>query len=148
MWDWFDAGGAGHVAAYLTELDLTDFNPKRPPPRTDAWWAIVDASRPPEEGELADAIDKLGNPPALTLDDVVVAAPALDWLTERKSRRTVPYRLERCGYIPVRNPNSKSDGLWVIKGKRCVIYGSKKLSSDDRAQAVHAMTEKRSKREG
>jgi hypothetical protein len=142
LWDWFDAGGAGHVAAYLAELDLTDFNPKRPPPRTDAWWAIVDANRAPEESELADAIDKLGNPPALTLDDIVVKAPALDWLMERKSRRAVPYRLERCGYLPVRNPANK-DGVWKIKDKRCVIYGRKELSFSERVQAVRIEVEAR-----
>jgi hypothetical protein len=142
LWDWFDADGAGHVAAYLLELDLTEFNPKRPPPRTEAWWAIVDASRAPEESELADAIDKLGNPKALTLDDLVVAAPALDWLLERKSRRAVPYRLERCGYVPVRNPYNK-DGVWKIKDKRCAIYGQKELSPSEREQAVRTVMEGR-----
>jgi hypothetical protein len=25
-----------------------------------------------------------------------------EWLTDRKNRRQIPYRLEKCGYIPVR----------------------------------------------
>jgi hypothetical protein len=32
------------VAAYLANLDLSAFDPKAPPPKTDAFWAIVDAT--------------------------------------------------------------------------------------------------------
>ena len=61
------SGGFGHVAAYLAELDLSGFNPKAPPPKTPAFWAIVDANRAPEDAELADVLDELGNPDAVTL---------------------------------------------------------------------------------
>ena len=53
------SGGFGHVAAYLAEFDLSDFNPKAPPTKTAAFWAIVDANRPPEDAELADVLDEL-----------------------------------------------------------------------------------------
>ena len=70
----------GHVAAYLAELDLCAFDPKAPPPKTPAFWDIVDANRAPEEGELEDIFDKLGKQPdsdkivrpdAFTLSDIV-----------------------------------------------------------------------------
>ena len=32
LWNWYEAGGFEHVAAYLTELDISSFNPKAPPP--------------------------------------------------------------------------------------------------------------------
>jgi hypothetical protein len=32
------------VAAYLATLDISTFDPKAPPPKTDAFWAIVDAN--------------------------------------------------------------------------------------------------------
>ena len=64
---WYDQGGDHHVAAYLALLDLAGFDPKAPPPKTEAFWNIVDASRAPEDAELADVLDKLKNPPALTL---------------------------------------------------------------------------------
>jgi hypothetical protein len=38
-----------------------------------------------------------------------------EWLTDRKNRRQIPYRLEKCGYIPVRKP-AATDGLWKIHG--------------------------------
>ena len=34
-------------------------DPKAPPPKTPAFWDIVDASRAPEDAELADVIDAL-----------------------------------------------------------------------------------------
>ena len=70
LWGWYEAGGDQHVAAYLMSLDISDFDPKAPPPQTPAFWAIVEANRAPEEGELADVLDKLGNPDAVTLADV------------------------------------------------------------------------------
>ena len=104
------------MAAYLNELDLSGFNPKAPPPKTEAWQAIVNASHAPEEAELADAIDKLGNPAALLIDDLISVAPALDWLYAPKSRRIVGHRLEDCGYVRVDNPDS-SQGLWRGQGQ-------------------------------
>ena len=45
-----------------SNLDISSFDPKAPPPKTPAFWAIVDASRVPEDAELADVLDRLGNP--------------------------------------------------------------------------------------
>ena len=45
LWGWYYTGGFEHVAAYLTELDLSDFDPKAPPPKTAAFWDIVNANR-------------------------------------------------------------------------------------------------------
>ena len=67
IWKWYDDGGRGHVAAYLAGLDLSGFDPKAPPPKTPAFWDIVHISAAPEDAELADVIDKLGNPDALTI---------------------------------------------------------------------------------
>ena len=116
LWAWLDDGGAEHVAAYLNELDLSGFNPKAPPPKTEAWHAIVNTGHAPEGAELADVIDKLGNPAALLLDDLISAAPALDWLYAPKSRRIVGHRFEDCGYVRVDNPDS-NQGLWMVKGQ-------------------------------
>jgi hypothetical protein len=68
LWAWYYDGGDRHVAAYLTGLDIPAFDPKAPPPKTAAFWSIVDASRAVEDAELADLFDRMGNPDAVTLD--------------------------------------------------------------------------------
>jgi hypothetical protein len=74
IYQWFAAGGNEIVAHYLAALDLSDFNAKAPPPKTRAFWEIVDASRAPEDAEMADAIDALGKPDAVTVQDVLSKA--------------------------------------------------------------------------
>ena len=89
----------------------------------------MDSNRASEESELADAIDQLGNPDALTslqLQGKAVGTSLYEWLADRKNRRTIPYRLEQCGYVPVRNP-AANDGLWKISGKRQAVYAKASL---------------------
>jgi hypothetical protein len=141
LWRWYEQGGYAHVAAYLRNLDISDFNPKAPPPKTPAFWDIVDANRAPEDAELADAIDRMSNPEATTLGRIATFADGdfRVWLTDRKNRRAIPHRLERCGYVQVRNDDAK-DGLWKIAGQRQVIYAKATLSVPDRRRAVKKLT--------
>jgi hypothetical protein len=141
LWGWYQAGGFGHVAAYLTEFDLVDFDAKAPPPKTAAFWDIVNASSAPEDGELADVLDALGNPDALTLRQLIehaIGTEAADWLTDRRNRRAVPHRMERCGYAPVRNPYA-DDGLWKFQDRRQVVYAKARLSLRDQIVAVRKL---------
>ena len=48
------------MVAYLAEYDLSKFDPKAPPRKTDAFWQIVGVGAAPEESELADVLDALG----------------------------------------------------------------------------------------
>jgi len=139
LWNWYEREGNGHVAAYLQDLDISEFDPKAPPPKTPAFWDIVDASRAPEDAELADVIDELGKPDAFTLATLKLKAfgtPIHEWLDDRKNRRTIPHRLEACGYTPVRNDCAK-DGLWKINGARQVVYARQELSIRDRTVAAN-----------
>jgi hypothetical protein len=123
-------------------LDISAFDAKAPPPKTPAFWEIADANRAPEDAELADAIDALGNPDALTLNQIKAAPGPVDffnWIGDRKNRRAIPHRLEGCGYVPVRNASAK-DGLWKINGARVAIYGKKELSVNQRLSAAAALT--------
>jgi hypothetical protein len=142
LWGWYDEGGCKHVTTYLTELDISGFDPKAPPPKTPAFWDIVNASCAPEDADLADVIDKLGNPDALTPKQLIAAATgeAAEWLTERRNRRVIPHRLERCGYVSVRNPDAK-DGYWRIDGARHPIYARSALPAAERYRAAAALTE-------
>jgi uncharacterized protein DUF5906 len=146
LWGWYDSGGDRHVAAYLAQLDLSSFNPKAPPPKTAAFWDIVNASRVPEDAEMADALDHLRNPPAVTLMSVINAAASIlnhdfaDWLRDRKNRRIIPHRFEACGYVPVRNPD-RDQGLWVIDRRRQVVYARGELSLGDQIRAAQKLRE-------
>ena len=140
LWGWYESGGYAHVAAYLRALDLSAFDPKASPHKTPAFWDIADANRAPEEAELADVLDDLGSPDALTLEQLISRArinsqPIGEWLADRKNRRAIPHKLERCGYAPERNDAAK-DGLWKVAGARQVIYAKRTLSPRDRALAV------------
>jgi hypothetical protein len=97
LWSWYDRGGDRNVSAYLAALDLSGFDPKAPPPKTEVFWDIVDANRAPEDAELADVIDALsegckdadGNPLraiAFTLATVLGKATALARKTTTASR--------------------------------------------------------------
>lgn len=137
LYRWYTAGGFGHVAAYLATLDISGFDPKAPPPKTAAFWDIVDANRAPEDAELADAIDALYNPDATTIDAITNKAMGnfAEWLRDRKNRRQIPHRLETVGYVPMRNPYAK-DGLWKVLGKRQAIYAKRELSVTERLAAA------------
>jgi hypothetical protein len=147
IWAWYDNGGDRNVAAYLATRDISSFNPKAPPKKTEAFWAIVNANRAPEEGELADILDAIGNPDAVTIEQLTDVTndndvysnlghgygryrdhnSFHDWISDRKNRRAIPHKLEQCGYVPVRNPDA-TDGLWVIVGKRQAIYAKAELN--------------------
>lgn len=133
IYAWFDRGGSRHVVAHLRSLDLTGFNAKAPPPKTEAFRAIVDAGRAPEDAELTDVLEKLDTPRAVTLRMLRWHADYElgRWLEDRKSTRVVPHRLESCGYERVRNPGAV-DGMWKLPDGRANIYSRNDLSAGDR----------------
>ena len=138
LWAWYQTGGFGHVAAYLAEFDLSGFDAKAPPPRTAAFWDIVAANNAPEDAELADVLEALGSPEAVTLAELIAAgagSEAADWLMDRKNRRAIPHRMERCGYSQVRNPDA-DDGRWNLQGKRQVVYGKTDMGLRDQIAAA------------
>jgi hypothetical protein len=104
LFGWYESGGYAHVAAYLTEYDISEFDPKAPPPKTQAFWDIVDANQTPEDSELADILDGLGNPRAVTIEQVAYRASDdfARWLRDRKNSRLIPHRFNKCEYAPVR----------------------------------------------
>jgi hypothetical protein len=144
MWGWYEKeGGLGHVAAFLATTDISSFNPKAPPPKTPAFWAIVGANRPVEESEIADALDAIGNPDAITIDWLITGASGdlAAFLLDRKNRKAASHRITDAGYEPVRNDVAK-DGLWRIKGTRKVVYGKSTLTVQERFKAAQRFADR------
>jgi hypothetical protein len=144
LWSYYADGGFEHVAAYLIEFDLSDFNSKAPPPKTAAFWDIVNVSQAPEDAELRDVIDAMKQPDALTPKQLTASATGAtaERLTERKNRRALPHRLERCGYVSVRNPDA-ADGYWVIGGSRQPVYAKASLSQQEQLRAAKELAAQR-----
>jgi Primase C terminal 2 (PriCT-2)/Bifunctional DNA primase/polymerase, N-terminal/Family of unknown function (DUF5906) len=137
LWDWYKSGGFENVAAFLGTLDISGFDPKAPPLKTPAFWEIVDANRPTEESEIADVLDVIGNPPAITIDRLIASAGS-DlglFLKDRKNRKAVAHRIGAAGYSVVRNDQAKS-GLWVVDSVRKAIYALTSLSVPQRFKAA------------
>jgi hypothetical protein len=66
--------------------------PRCPRQKTPEFWDIVDASRAPEDAELADLLDRMKNPDATTLNRILNAACGGEieaWLRDRKNRRSL-----------------------------------------------------------
>jgi hypothetical protein len=143
LWRWYESGGLGHVIAFLRELDLSAFEPKAPPPKTSAFYAIVAAGSAPEDAELRDVIEHLGKPAALTVEMITTSANDLglaDLASElgRKGQRALPHKMERVGFVPVRNPDA-DDGLFKSNGRRRAVYADRMLSPADQIRAARRM---------
>ena len=114
--------------------------------QTPAFLEIVGVNRPPEDAELADAIDLLGKPNALTIKQIIAAASGAlaEWMS--RSRRAIPHRLERCGYVSVKNPNA-TDGYWLVGKTRQPIYARVELPHPLKEIAAQKLCEGGSSRE-
>jgi hypothetical protein len=95
---------------------------------------------------FADVLDAMGRPKATTIKDIKGAIERdtgnfadgggfYTFFTDRKNRRVIPHRLEKCGYVSVRNDTAK-DGLWVIDGARQVNYADAKLLAREQHAAA------------
>jgi hypothetical protein len=140
LWGFYAGGGCEHVAAYLDALDLSGFDAKAPPPKTAAFWDIVNVNCAPEDADLADLLEKLNRPDVVTLDQLLVEATGAtaEWLLDRRNRRSIPHRLDRCGYTSVRNPEA-GDGRWRAQGKKQVVYARADLSLQDQITAARKL---------
>jgi hypothetical protein len=137
-------------SAYLREVGVEAFDPKASPPKTSAFWEIVGANQAPEDSELSSLLMMIGDtalPDAVTVEQVAAMAARNPsefgdfylMITDRKSRRTMPGRFERAGYVSVRNPGDRKDGLWAVNRKRQVIYVRKELSINAQYAAAEAL---------
>lgn len=144
MYAWYANGGIGHVVAYLASLLLDDFDAKAPPPKTPAFWDIVSSNQAPEEAELADALEVLSWPNAVTINSIASSATEdfAAWLRDRRNSRAIPHKLDTAGYVAVRNDDAK-DGLWRVGMRRCAIYARRDLARRDAIAAAQNLSANR-----
>lgn len=137
LYHWFDNGGIGHVTAFLQSYDLSGFDAKAPPPKTPAFWDIVRSNCAPEDAEMADVLDAIGKPKAITIAQLAAVSTGdfRGYLTDRRNSRVIPTRLEKAGYVRVHSDTAK-DGLWFVREKRQAIYARAELSPRDRMWAA------------
>jgi hypothetical protein len=137
---WYEAGGYDHVHAYLLSLDLGEWDPKAPPPKTQAFWELVAAGRPQESGEIADLLETMGYPKATTVASLLIRADddMRYYLMDRKNRKLIGNRMADIGYTALHNPDAK-DGLWKVNGKRQVIYVQDNLPAKDQFDAARRL---------
>jgi hypothetical protein len=141
IWKFYENGGFGHVAAFLRSLDLTGFDPKAVPSKTLAWYAIVSAGTSLEDAELRDVIEADSTPDAITIDRIIAVAHGMDLRSiaeassDRRLRRAVPHKMERAGYVPVRNTDA-DDGLWKVQNRRVALYARRDLTFADQVRAA------------
>jgi hypothetical protein len=145
FWDWYDDGGLWHVVAYLRQRDIAGFRPGEAPPKTEAFWDIANANLAAEETDLADALDRMQRPIAVTVEQILaqlnLSVELSNWLCERKNRRIIPKHFRACGYSTVRNPDHEQK-LWVIGGKRQAVYAQRDLPEGQRIAAARRLMQK------
>ena len=66
-------------------------------------------------------------------------AATSEWIRDRKNRRVIPHRLEKCGYIASAQ-RCRQGRIWKIHGKRQAIYTKSVLSVRDRLKAAARLT--------
>jgi hypothetical protein len=147
LWAWYRREGFRHVAAYLRALDLSTFNPKAPPPKTQTFHEIVEMSRPTEDSALAALLDWMERPVAVTVKcllrkcalDILNYGELSAWLNDRGSRKKIPKRLDGCGYVRVNNDDDERDGQFGFGSEKRVVFGRKDLTTRERTHAAEQL---------
>jgi hypothetical protein len=132
-WNWLNAGGDGHVMAYLRDFDLARFNPYAPPPKTNAFWEAVAANVMPESIEVANVIESgLGSPKVFNqimfFNKIPLESDLRDWA--QRNKRVLGRRFADCGYVAIAKPGT-GDGMWRINRYR-MENGERKVESSTR----------------
>lgn len=106
LFSWFESGGLANVAAWLRARDLSKFDPKGQVSKTAGWNAVAGTWEEPEDG-VAFALSALGEPDVVFGSEL--ASPNFDYYEDvlgmLKSPRKIGHRMQRSGYVLVKNPD-------------------------------------------
>ena len=119
LWDWFDDGGASHVAALLATRDIDKFSAANGQRKTSAHRAVVSSSFSSDHW-LLDALDELGDP-LVVRSDAIMAIATREGASEKEFAPKMQPAFSRHGYFVVRNPNRK-DGRWKYDKKLATVF--------------------------
>lgn len=151
LYSWFDAGGSGHVGAWLRERDLTSFNPKGEVPKTVGWEAVAESWQAPEDC-VSTAIEVMGRPPVVF--GAEMTAVQFDGAEEMagmlKSPRKLAHRMQKAGYMLVKPDGERwsyvVDGVmfrsrtaFVLQGQFDDVQSAKKKIDKRGRELVAAM---------
>ncbi len=114
LWAWFLAGGSRHIAAYLSEKDISSFSPNNGR-KTAAHQNVIQAGRE-RHVWLRDIIEQLNNPQFVSFPTIRIIAQSHG---EDTHAPTFPSRaanaLTDADYVKYPNPNV-ADGRWRKAG--------------------------------
>ena len=130
----------GEAAAFADFL--TQWSPTRPPPQTEWFHEIASASTAPEDADLFEAIEKLGDPDVVTVTQIekVASTDLGNFLQEPKNRMAIPYRFDSCGYVKVINPDQKG-GRWFVAGKIKLFTARRRSHTPSRLTAARKLAQ-------
>ena len=134
---WLEHGGKQAVYGYLMALDVSAFKPAAPPPKTEAWHAVIAAHGNPDDTVLTDMLTEADGQRVqiITAAGLVTRAAFAQSLPQlSQSPRKIPQMLERVGYTRVSNPDAR-DGRWRINGgvgRKDTVYALADIPHSDR----------------
>jgi len=146
LWHWMENGGKSALVGFLRRFNLEGFDPKAPPPKTEAWHEIVLAHKDPEETALSEALEdpQGGRIQIGTVREIIVAVRFRDvslaeTLQDKKNARKIPRMLEHIGLEVLPNPNAPSDGRWRLSdGRKDTLYVDKSLPRAEQLRLANA----------
>ena len=129
LYDYFgvdnrDNGGCRAVTQYLKDRDVSGFNPKAPPPMTDAKRAVINSGQLSIEGDFEDCFhtyvgevydDNL--PPIFFIPDLKAFVAAGDFddakrLIGSMNGKSIHHKMRRLGYAALRHPDYPATQQW------------------------------------
>ncbi len=125
LWDWFNSGGANHIAAFLHERDIRNFSASSGQRKTKAHESVVKAGLE-QNGWFYDILEQLGNPKFISCPMIrSMAAQNGDIDTSKQGAFNTRLKaaVKNTGYFKYNNPNSR-DGRWYKAGikKGFIVY--------------------------
>jgi hypothetical protein len=124
LWHWFNhEGGAEHVAAFLQQRDISEFDASNGQRKTQAHQNIVSSSFAGDYW-LIDALNSLGEPDLVRSDAIMAVLVAGGGSSKEYAPKMQPAMI-RQGYHLVRN-NSRKDGLHRFPERMTTVYSKTK----------------------